>query len=98
MQLPPVSLKYLENISSVFMSYQSLQLESRELRHHAEREGSERNSAAHNFVQAYTYANDEEIGQTWRHNMSGERTTIEFDLSVPAEDTRIRLNPSVRIA
>ena len=97
MAQPPVSQKYLENISAIFMSYQSLQLESRELQRHAEREGGERDKTHHNFVQAYAFNNDEIIDQTWYHYVSGRPATIACTLSAKAEDTQIRLDPSVRI-
>ena len=68
------------------MSYQSLQLENRELQRHAEREGGERDKTHHNFVQAYALATDEIIDQTWYHYVSGKPATIACTLSVKAEE------------
>jgi len=94
---PHVRRQYLQNISTIFMSYQSLQLETRELQRHAEREGGARDITHHNFVQAYALATDKIIDQTWGHYVSGKPATLACNLSVTAQDIQIRLDPSVRI-
>ena len=97
MAQPHVRRQYIENISTIFMSYQSLQLETRELQRHAEREGDERDKTHHNFVQAYAFGKGKIFDQTWYHYVSGETATIVCTLAVKAENTQIRLDPSVRI-
>ena len=93
---PPVSRHYLENISSIFMSHQALQLETRELERHAEREGSTAGTH-HNFVQAYAFSSEKLVDQSWCHYLSGSVATHMCTLSVDSEEAQIRLDPSVRI-
>jgi glycosyltransferase involved in cell wall biosynthesis len=93
----PVSKRYLENISELFNSYQTLQLESRELARSAERETQPSSGEYHNFIQAYALSGDEIRDQAWCHYTSGCQVAKSCDLTMPDGDCTLRLDPSVRI-
>lgn len=93
----PTSRQYLENISGIFNSYEALQLDSRELSRHGDREAGSLADEQHNFIQAYTYSGEQIIDETWCHYHSGSLVTRTCELAVQSNDCQIRLDPSVRI-
>ena len=93
----PVSRQYLENVSRIFNTHQALQLDSRELSLYAAREASAEPDDQHNFIQLYAVSGEKIIDQSWSYYTAGRKVLVAGEITVPAPDCQIRLDPSVRI-
>jgi|GEM_PF-53595 len=96
----PISRTYLQNIAETFTTYQTLQLQSRELARFAQREqaGAAEPGTNDNFVQLYGDALVSDFqALPWAHYRCGERTEIRIPARIQGRKLQLRIDPSVRI-